>query len=101
MSDERKVKESPRYQGVDEEIAYVIDTTPWGGYDSGATCVIKNGSGDDVSETHLSGSVSVNGDEITTPKVKSLAADVKYRVELSWVKSANKLECYWDLIGEE
>ena len=97
----RKVDESPITQGTDEQIAYNIDTTPWGGYDSGAACIIKNGSGADVSETHLSGSVSVNGNIITTPKVISLVPEVKYRLEVAWVKSANKFECYCEFIGEE
>lgn len=96
----RKVKESPRHQGEDERIAYTVDTTPWGGYDSGVAVVLKDADGDDISSTNLSGSPSVSGDVITTPLVISLVRNVKYRLEIKWVKSGNTFETHCEIIGE-
>lgn len=97
----RKVKESPRYQGEDERIAYTLDTTPWGGYDSGAAVVIKDAADDDVSSVHLSGSASEAADVITTPLVIVLVENLKYKLEILWVKSGNTFEAYCEIIGEQ
>lgn len=96
----RKVKESPKQQGVDERIAYVLDTDTWEGYDSGVAVVIKDTDGEDVSSTHLDGSPSVAGDEIKTPLVVDLVNKIKYRLEILWVKDGNTLEAYCIIIGE-
>lgn len=97
----RKFKESPMKQGQDEEIAYILNTTPWGGYDSDAAAIIKDASGTDVSSTNMSGSVSASDPNITTPLVISLAPNVKYRLEIKWVKSGNTFEAYGEIIGTE
>ena len=96
----RKVQESPGPQGVDERIAYVLDTEPWGGYDSDAAVVLKNGNGDDVSSTKLTGSISISSDEITTPLVISLEDKTKYRLEVLWIKDGNTFEAYCEIMGE-
>lgn len=96
----REISNSPKSQGADEVIAYTLNTTPWGGYDSGATVVIKDSSGEDVSSTHLTGSPSESNDVITTPAVKSLVSGETYRLEIKWVYSGNTFETFCILNGE-
>jgi hypothetical protein len=96
MAVSREVKESPLRQGVDEEIAYKLTTTPWGSspgtvsvaaYDVTTTRTL-------VTSTVLSGSASVSGDVITTPVVKSLTADSVYRIEIKFTCSGNVFETF-------
>lgn len=101
MSIIREFKNSPHKQGEDEQVLYTVDTTPWGGYTSGAACVLKDQYGNDVSSTNLSGSVSVSGNVITTKKVISLIEGVKYKLEVKWVYSGNTFEAFGYIIGEE
>ena len=98
----RKVVESPLVQGVDEAIAYILDTTdgPGSGTITNQSDVIKDALGNDVSATHLSGSSSVSSAEITTRKVSSLVAEVRYRLEIKWDQNSNTFEAYLDLDGE-
>ena len=96
----RKIVESPWTQGVDEEAAYTVDTSTWGGSPSAVSVVLKDSNGDDVSSTNLSGSASVSGDIITTPVVKSLTADSRYRLEVKFTSSGNILEAYGYIYGE-
>ena len=81
-SDDREVKESPLYQGEDEQIAYSLTTTPWVSTPASPTVKIfsiKGGVKTDTSTTNLSGSASATGDIITTPLVKSLVDGTQYR----------------------
>ena len=96
----RKVQQSPIFQGVDERIAYDLDTEPWGGYDSSVANVLKDKDGDDVSSTKLVGAPSVMGDVITTSVVIDLVDRTKYRLEILWVKDGNTLETYCEIMGE-
>jgi hypothetical protein len=89
------------YQGTDERVAYTLNTTNWGGYTSGAACVIKDESGKVTTSTNLSGSASETGGVITSPLVISLTAGVKYRLEFLWVYSGNTFEAYLEIIGEQ
>ena len=54
MSATRRVKESPLYQGVDEQIAYTLTITLWGNSPTSVSVVMKNAAGADVSATYLS-----------------------------------------------
>ena len=96
----RKVENSPKYQGEDERVAYTLDTAPWGGYDSGVAVVLKDTDGTDISLTNLVGVAGEAGGVITTPLVIKLTHDIKYRLEILWVKSGNTLEAYCEIIGE-
>lgn len=100
MATKREFQESPIYQGEDEQIAYVLDTTPWGGSPSSPSVVLKDGD-TDVSSVNLSGSPSVSDDDITTPAVISLTAGRRYRLEIKFTISGNVFEAYGDIIGEE
>jgi hypothetical protein len=63
--------------------------------------VLKGPNGDDLSSTHLSGSESVNGDVVTTPKVISLVRERKYRLECQVTIDGNTMEAFCEIIGEE
>ena len=96
MSVSRRFIEDQLAQGVDERIAYILDTSNWPGTGDPTSVVvlIKDENNEDASGTHLSGSTTVSGDNITTPTVVALVKDTKYRLEVQWVKSGNTLEAY-------
>ena len=96
----RRIVESPLYQGVDEQIAYTLTTTPWGSSPTSVAVVLKNSAGTDVSSTYLSGSASVSGNVITTPVVKSLVVDAWYRLEIKFTCSGNIFEAFADIVGQ-
>lgn len=98
---------TPRYlgtllQGVDEEILYTITTTNWGSSPTSVAVVAKDisNSNADVSSTVLSGSSSVSGDVITTPVVKSLTVDHRYRIEVKFTAGGSVWEAYFLLDAE-
>lgn len=101
MNNNREFQESPFAQGVDESIAYTL-TVPssWGSSPTSPSVVIKDPDGVDVSATCLSGSASVLGSVITTPKVKSLIAGNVYRLEVKWTDSGNTLEAYGFIVAQ-
>lgn len=101
MSTIRIVKESPIYQGENEEIARTLDTEPWGGTPSDVTVVIYDSDGDDTSLTNLSGVASVASDVITLPSVIDLEADERYDLVMQFTSGGNILEARCKLIGEE
>ncbi len=100
MSEKREFKESPFYQGADEQIAYVLTVpTSWG--TSGFTSITNtlyedpDDANTDVSATKLSGSTTASAQVITTKLVKSLTAGTKYRLEVKWTSSeSNILEAF-------
>jgi len=100
MTTIRAVRENQRPQGTAEEIAYYVDTAPWGGYDSNMATTILGPNGDDVSLVHLSGVTSEVGGVITTPLVKLLSPGHMYRLQILWKKGANIFQAYCDLVGE-
>ncbi len=93
----RETRESPREQGVDEQINYKIDTVPWGGSPSAVVVVVKDvyDNHNDVTGTVTTGSPSVTGDEITLPKIRNLVAGKRYRVEVKFTSNGNVLEPYF------
>ena len=100
MGVSRKFKESPLYQGTDEQIAYRLTTTPWGSSPTSPTVVIKDQNGVDVSSACLSGIPSVSSDYITTPLVVSLVPGIKYRLEIKFNISDNIVEAWGEIWGE-
>ncbi len=97
---DRQVKESPIYQGVNEEIAYTLNTLPWGGSPTSSTVAIFDSEDADVSSVNLQGSPSVDGNTITTPIVKDLTQGERYRMEIRWVNSGNTLEAFLTITGQ-
>ena len=97
----RRTIESPKYQGVDEQIAYTLTTTPWGSSPTSVSVAIKQLPAlTDTSATNLSGSAGVAGDVITMPLVKSLVADTQYRLEIKFTCSGNIFEAWSYINGE-
>lgn len=96
----RRFKESPWFIGGDESIAYTCDLTVWG-YDSGEEVHLKDKDGNNA-DTLLSGSASVVGGTLTTPKLEGLTvADSPYRLEVKWIYGGNTLEAYGEVYAEE
>ena len=100
MSDKREFKESPFYQGADEQIAYLVTVpTSWGTASlTSITCTLYEDPDDantDVTATKTSGSATASGQVITTKLVKSLTAGTKYGLEVKWTSSeSNVLEAF-------
>ena len=97
----RKFVEGRWEQGVDERIAYSVTTTPWGG-GSGSPAVVVKLAGDDVTENVVEGSASGDGDVVTTPVIKGLAAGLTYRLEVKWTNSEGQVvEAYGFIDAKE
>jgi len=101
-----EVSEGRRTQSTDEQIPYTIDAST--AY--GAGCAPSNGTAfaydltdeyRDVSSTVLQGAVSISGDVITTPVVKSLTAGHLYRVEVQFVTGTKTVEHYFEIRAEK
>ena len=93
----RKFKEGIKEQGIDERVGYKIDTIPWGGSPSNAAVAIVL-RGEDVSEDHLEGGITVDGNVIITPLVVGLESGNKYRLEVKWDCQSNTFEAYGFII---
>lgn len=100
MTIKREVIESPITQGVGESLAYPVTTTPWGSSPTSVVVKLYEGA-TDRSATMLSGSASVLGDVITTPKVTGLTAGHEYRLEVQFTCSGNTYETYCRIFAEE
>lgn len=100
----RDVVEGIQSQGVDESIAYTITTTNWGSSPSSvavAAYKVLANSLETVTSTVLSGSASVTGDIITLPKLQTLTAGYRYRLEVKFTCSGNIFECFVNVDAEE
>lgn len=99
----RAAKEGQQVQGVDEQIAYSITTTPWGTSPTSLAVVVKDvtAGGTDVTTTVMpTGSASAVGDVITLPILKLLTAGSLYRVEVKFTCGGNVFECYFEVHAE-
>lgn len=95
----RQIEQSPIIHGDDEDIAYTLDTSPWGGSPSSVSVVVKL-NGQNMAGL-LTGSPTVDGDVITLPKISGLTAEAKYRLKIKFTTSTNVVEAWADLIGQE
>ena len=98
----RVVRNGTQSQGVDERIAYVLTTTPWGSSPTGVSVKafdVNAGAYTEVTATVLSGSATVSGDRITLPLVHSLT-DHLYRIEIIFICSGNTFEAIIYINGE-
>jgi len=98
---DRRIKESPLYQGEDEEVTYSLTTTPWGSSPTNVAVTVKDEDDIDVTATVTSGSASVSGDVITLPTIHSLTAGEDYRVEISFTVSGNVMETWVVIKAQE
>lgn len=103
MAVSRSVMETGLVQGVDEEITYVLTTTPWGSSPSSVSVValdITDGERTVCTTSVLSGSASVSGDAITLPVLKSLTESHRYRIEVKFTSGVNIFEPYFIVTAE-
>lgn len=103
MAIKREVKQGTLKQGVDEEIAYKVVTTPWGGTPASVSVVVKDTSNGNNVVTGLvmpAGTASVVDDDITLPLLKNLVIGHKYRVEVKFSSSGNTFEPYFYVTAE-
>lgn len=77
----REIRESPWEQGADEARDYVLDTSPWGGSPANPVVSLFDGAGEDVTEAHVTGETTVNGDTLVTGVIADLVAGEEYRLE--------------------
>jgi len=105
MAVNREIAESPMKQGVDEEIAYTLTTTPWGSSPTNpivtAWDITDGGRTDVMSTIFPSGSPSVSNDVITLPTCKDMVANKTYRIEIKFTCSGNVFEAYCIIYSEE
>ena len=99
-SKSREVVESPLTQGTDEQVVYTLDTTNWGGSPTSVSVVAKDGNGNDVTATVLSGSASVASDTITLPTLQNLIANAVYRIEILHTIGGSVFEAFLIVRGE-
>lgn len=98
----RCIRESPIYQGEDEQLAYTVTVpTSWGTDPSSPVMTIKSAAGVDVTTDYTSGSASISGAVITTPTILNLVANIEYRLEVKFAVSGGNVEEAWgELWGE-
>lgn len=99
-ANDRCIKDSPIYQGEDEQLVYTLTTTPWGSSPSSPAVTIKDAAGTAVTANFTSGSASISGDVITLPTILNLIADIEYRLEVRFTISGNVEEAWSELWGE-
>ena len=101
----REIKEGTQYQGTTEEVTYSLTyPSSWGTPTAPAVTAYTvnetTGALTDVTSTVLSGSASVLGQVVTLPEMKSLTADVLYRVVVT-VTSGTNLFTAWAHVRAE
>lgn len=101
--EDRLIEQSPLYQGANEKIAYKLLTTPWGGSPTDVTVVLRLLKDDsDVSATNMeAGAAIIEGDEIKTRRVISLAPHVGYRLVFKWMNDGNEEETHVEIYGQK
>lgn len=104
MSSIREFTNSPQPLGVDEEVAFWINSLPWGGTPTSVTVKVFDvtaGAYTDVTSTVMpSGSASVVGNVINLPVMKAVTAEHIYRLEVKFTSAGNKVECWGLIFGE-
>ena len=78
-----------------EEIAYVLDVTarnPNSAAVASTSVTLYDKSGNDLTATKTSGSVSVSGNNITMPSVLTLVAGSNYDLQAIYTIGSNKFE---------
>ena len=102
MTLKREVKEGLQTQGVEEEIAYTLTTTPWGSSPTSISAKVfsvpSNGVDTDFTDTTTdnfpTNSPTSSGDVITLSPLKTLVINTLYRVEVKFTCSGNVFEAY-------
>ena len=98
----REVVEGNQVQGINEVIAYSIDTANWGGSPTNVSAVVKKVSdGLDVTSTVMNpNSPSVSTDTITLSPLDTLTEGEVYRVEVQFDIGTDTFECFFYVRAE-
>ena len=103
-SSTRRAIQGRQPQGIGEEIAYSLTTTPWGSSPTLASFAVLDITtalpGTDVTSTVAPGTPTVAGDVITTPLIQDLTVGHIYRVELGFRCGSQKFVAWFELEAE-
>ena len=99
MSSIREVLESPVTMGVREEVAWALNTAPWGGAPTNPVQRVLQGT-TDVTSTVMPGTPTVAGDYIVLPVMSGIEA-LEYRVEVQFDCAGQHVEAFGLVLGEE
>lgn len=96
-----EVLEGIQEQSTAESVSYIVNTLPWGGTPTNPVIDIfdEEDLTTSLSSTHLTGSATVNGDNVATKVVGSLVEDVIYRMTVQFVSNGNTLQGYVRIQG--
>jgi hypothetical protein len=94
---QRAVVEGLQTQGSDEEVAYKIDTTTWGGTPTtvSVVCYCLDTNKNMTAVVLPTNTTSVSGDDITLSPLKKLVPGRTYRVDIKFTASAQVVETYF------
>ena len=93
------IVESPLYQGVNEQVAYRLTTTPWGSNPTSVSVIVEDHKGVDRTSTVTTGSAQVSGDVITLTIIRNLQR-LEYTLRVRFTISGNVVEVVTTLIGQ-
>lgn len=102
-TDIREVTEGVQVQGVNEEIAYKLTTTPWGSSPTAISVAVFSGLAHLTDVTALvmpTGSPSVTGDVITLPVLKDLSRGELYRVRVTFTTGGTVRSAWFDVLAQ-
>lgn len=102
-TDIREVTEGVQVQGVNEEIAYQLTTTPWGGSPSSISVAVFSGLAhlNDVTTLVMpAGTASATGDVITLPVLKDLSRGELYRVRVTFTSGGSIRSAWFDVLAQ-
>lgn len=102
-TDIREVTEGVQVQGVNEEIAYQLTTTPWGGAPTSPGVEVFAGLAHltDVKSLVMPGtSITVAGDVITLPVLKDLSRGELYRVRVTFTSGGSIRSAWFDVLAQ-
>jgi len=102
-TDIREVTEGVQVQGVNEEVAYQLTTTPWGTAPTSPSAQVFAGLAHVTEVTSLvmpTGSPSVTGDVITLPVLKDLSRGELYRVRVTFTSGGSVRSAWFDVLAQ-
>jgi len=100
----RKAIESPLEHGTTMVRAYILDSalvsSPAVAPTNPTNILYDETHNDrDVSATLLTGTIAVDGTDITTQAVRNLTKDIIYRLVVEWGPAGDRISVYWQLYG--
>lgn len=102
-TDIREVTEGVQVQGVNEQIAYQLTTTPWGSAPTAVSAQVFAGLAHVTDATSLvmpTGTPAVVGDVITLPVLKDLSRGELYRVRVTFTSGGSVRSAWFDVLAQ-